>query len=136
MNCDVRDDAVWTGRPRVSPGAPPWSGSSAGCTAGGAIETGYTRGEAGGELEWGGIRLLDAFEKVHQGGEVVGLEGRCTSRNAMRCEWIDMMFYSPATLDLRATSENGTPPTPMPSRDEPSDHTPIAARFRLPPASL
>ena len=128
MNADIRDTSVWEGTPHVAPGAESLTVPK--------INTGYAQESGVGVLRWGGIRLLDAFEAVHRGGAGVGTDagGRCTSRNAERCEWIDMMWYSPQSLLLDSQSENLSPTEPMPNAEEPSDHMPITASFRLVPS--
>ena len=88
------------------------------------FDTGFDRETK--ELVWPGAVLLDTFADVHRWGEN---ENVATSRNAVRCEWIDMMFYSKDTLQIGARSENPAPHEALPNRTEGSDHTPIWAYF-------
>lgn len=75
--------------------------------------------------------MRDAFEDIHKWGEGVGHGGTCSSFSSKRCNWIDFMFYTAETLQLKKTSENRTPPNPIPAQGYPSDHLPICALFEF-----
>jgi hypothetical protein len=100
------------------------------------VPTGFeVQAESGcGLLHWPRERpLREAFEDVHKWGERVGnfAEGVCSSFSSKRCNWIDFMFYSADSLELKKVSLNKTPPHPLPAPDYPSDHLPISAMFEF-----
>jgi hypothetical protein len=75
--------------------------------------------------------LCEAFESIHQWGVEgrVGYGQYCTSYNANRCEWIDMIWYSNQSLRLKNLSSMETPLTPIPNGVHASDHLPLCAEF-------
>ncbi len=75
--------------------------------------------------------LREAFEDIHHWGKRVSPEGVCSSFSSKRCNWIDFMFYSAGSLELKKVSHNTTPPHPIPSLEYPSDHLPISAMFQF-----
>ena len=100
------------------------------------VPTGFeVQAESGcGLLHWPRERpLREAFEDVHKWGERVGngAEGVCSSFSSKRCNWIDFMFYSADSLELKKVSLNKTPPHHLPAPHYPSDHLPISAMFEF-----
>jgi endonuclease/exonuclease/phosphatase family metal-dependent hydrolase len=98
------------------------------------VLTGFEMQQSGvpecGVLNWPAERpLREAFEDVHKWGRGVGPEGVCSSFSTKRCNWIDFMFYSADSLELKAVSQNKTPPRHIPDSAHPSDHLPISAMF-------
>ncbi|GAB5365780.1 hypothetical protein AAMO2058_001087700 [Amorphochlora amoebiformis] len=74
--------------------------------------------------------LKEAFETIHKWEKPKGRQ--CTSINADRAEWIDLMFYTPTTMTLEKphipiASGSKT----LPDYENPSDHIPLTATFRL-----
>jgi len=79
-------------------------------------------------LHWGKFTLLETHANVHKWGE--NFTGNvCTSYNVSRCSWIDMMWYSNHSLVVEQYSQNFTPKSQIPDKDNPSDHLPISAIF-------
>ncbi len=106
------------------------------------IETGFVMQEETGSfvfadwlgegVEVGKSRPMhEAFESIHRWGKGVGPGGVCSSFSGKRCNWIDLMFYSADSLELKNVSRNETPPSPIPAQGYPSDHLPIAALFEF-----
>lgn len=75
--------------------------------------------------------MQEAFESVHLWGidGRIGYDQYCTSYNSNRCEWIDMIWYTPQTLLLKSLSSMDTPLTPIPNNIHGSDHLPLCAEF-------
>ncbi|CAJ1944451.1 unnamed protein product [Cylindrotheca closterium] len=82
-------------------------------------------------FRWGPHVLQDAFAETHQWGDGVGAETHCTSRNANRIEWIDYIFHDGVQLETLELSKCVTPPALIPDEQNPSDHLPLNAKFRL-----
>jgi hypothetical protein len=104
------------------------------------IETGFVMQEETGKFvlsDWLGRagakprELHEAFDEIHRWGQGVGPGGACSSFSSKRCNWIDLMFYSADSLELKKVSRNETPPSPIPAKGHPSDHLPIAAMFEF-----
>jgi endonuclease/exonuclease/phosphatase family metal-dependent hydrolase len=91
------------------------------------IETGFQEGT----FLWGPHVLEDAFRDVHQWGTGVGVDKHCTSRNAVRIEWIDYILYSSKKLRPQILSACKTPPSATPNLEHPSDHLPLFATFEF-----
>lgn len=91
------------------------------------IETGFQDGK----LLWGPHVLEDTFRDVHQWGPGVGVDKHCTSRNAVRVEWIDYIFYNSKKLRPTILSACKTPPGGIPNLKQPSDHLPLFATFEF-----
>lgn len=82
-------------------------------------------------FEWDSHILKDAFAAFHRWGEGVGESEYCTSRNSNRVEWIDYVFYDCNKLESLRLSDCHTPPNLIPDAQNPSDHLPLVAKFRL-----
>jgi len=95
------------------------------------IPTGFVMEGGRAALQWQGAAMQEAFEDVHRWGAGVGPGRVCSSYSNKRCNWIDFMFYTADSLELKAHSENRTPPTPIPAERFPSDHLPISASFEF-----
>ena len=93
--------------------------------------TGFVIEEGRGLLDWQGASMREAFEDVHSWGAGVGPGRVCSSYSSKRCNWIDFMFYTADSLELKAHSNNRTPPNPIPAEGFPSDHLPISALFEF-----
>ena len=83
-------------------------------------------------LDWttntgGGAMLSDAFEPLHQWDKAHASHVP-TSRNSVRSEHIDYLFYDTRALAVQQIALK-PPPTAIPSFDEPSDHVPVGAVF-------
>lgn len=75
--------------------------------------------------------MQEAFADIHKWGKGVGPGGACSSFSSKRCNWIDLMFYTADSLELKKVSKNTTPSKPIPAQGYPSDHLPIAAWFEF-----
>jgi endonuclease/exonuclease/phosphatase family metal-dependent hydrolase len=85
-----------------------------------------------GQFLWGGSHALsDSFSDVHKWGEGVGVQGNCTSRNAVRIEWIDYIFHDHDRLRPVSLSDCTTPPSLIPNEKHPSDHLPLFAKYEF-----
>jgi endonuclease/exonuclease/phosphatase family metal-dependent hydrolase len=82
-------------------------------------------------FRWGSRVLQDAFAETHQWGKSVGAGKHCTSRNANRIEWIDYIFHDGMQLETLELTKCVTPPVLIPDEQNPSDHLPLTAQFRL-----
>jgi mRNA deadenylase 3'-5' endonuclease subunit Ccr4 len=96
------------------------------------FRTGYHHGSSKPTLVYHSnerYHLEEAFESIHAWGGGTGKEKNCTSFNRERCEWIDMLWYTPKTLVLNSISSMQTPPSPIPDQNHGSDHLPLWAEF-------
>ena len=82
--------------------------------------------------------MYETFSGVHQWGrsfkEEIGAVQHCTSYSSSRCEWIDLLWYSPCHLrPVHITHPAAFEPSsgPMPNSCHPSDHIPISAVFEF-----
>jgi endonuclease/exonuclease/phosphatase family metal-dependent hydrolase len=91
------------------------------------IETGFQDGR----FLWGPHVLEDAFRDVHQWGPGVGVDKHCTSRNAVRIEWIDYILYNSRELRPKILTACKTPPSMIPNLEHPSDHLPLFATLEF-----
>lgn len=83
---------------------------------------------ANGERE---VELEEAFSNVHLWGDAVGTDKKCTSFTPHRCKWIDMIWYTPATMTVRSVSRMDTPSSYIPNENNGSDHLPLRAVFEF-----
>jgi hypothetical protein len=82
--------------------------------------------------------MREAFSNVHAWGiserEECSGSQYCTSYSSSRCEWIDLMWFSPSLIRLHeATPPHRllAPDGHMPNAQHPSDHLPISAVFEF-----
>jgi len=82
-------------------------------------------------FQWGDNILSDTFEDVHQWGKNVKERGVCTSKNAVRTEWIDYIMHNNDVIKPVQLSDCSTPSEAIPSDIHPSDHIPVHATFQF-----
>ena len=78
------------------------------------------------------LHLYDAFEQVHERrpSSQARFFQHATSHNAHRREWIDYIWYNREQLTVESISDTRIPLSTIPSEMEPSDHIPIAVKFK------
>ena len=74
------------------------------------------------------FRLIEAFSDIHK-WKAIGSEDVCSSFNSKRRSWIDMVWHSEASLQVRNRASLQSLSSPIPNAQHGSDHLPLYVLF-------